>query len=141
MADITDFHSPEHRWLSNFFPVEVKWGELTFPSVEHAYQAAKSTEIATQRRFQTCTAGQAKRMGRVIEVRDDWEASKLDVMEYLLNQKFCNPDLRQMLINTRRRQLIEGNWWNDTFWGVNAHGQGFNHLGRLLMKIRRQLST
>lgn len=132
----------DHRWLSNFYPCAVMWGELQFPSVEHAYQAAKTTDIDIQRRFQTITAGQAKRLGRTIDIRHDWSIeTKLGVMEYLLNQKFCNDELRAKLLATGDTELIEGNQWGDTFWGVNERGQGFNHLGRLLMKIRSQLSA
>jgi len=126
----------EYRWLSNFAACEVKWGELTFPSVEHAYQASKFTDPDLIKRFQVVTASEAKRMGRT-KPRFDWD--KLAVMEYLLNQKFCDPVLRNKLIETGDAELVEGNWWGDTFWGV-CGGVGENHLGKLLMKIRSQLT-
>lgn len=83
----------------------------------------------------------AKRMGRQCKLRADWEEIKLQVMETLLRQKFhseINPALAQLLKNTRDYELIEGNNWGDTFWGV-CNKVGKNHLGRLLMLIRSDL--
>ncbi len=60
-------------------------------------------------------------------------------MEHLLRQKFTtHAGLRQQLKATRPRPLVEENTWGDTFWGVSK-GQGENHLGRLLMRIRDEL--
>ena len=58
-------------------------------------------------------------------------------MENLLWQKFENPVLRKMLDATKPRELIEGNVWKDSFWGV-YNGKGENHLGKLLMLIRSE---
>lgn len=76
-------------------------------------------------------------------MRADWDDARnyrLVVMEQLLREKFSdkNPELKQKLIDTYDAELIEGNTWNDTFWGV-CGGIGKNHLGKLLMKIRRDL--
>jgi hypothetical protein len=38
------FHN-EYRFLSNFYPAEVSFEGLVFPTVEHAYVAAKTTDI------------------------------------------------------------------------------------------------
>lgn len=60
-------------------------------------------------------------------------------MEDIVRDKFTrNEDLKAMLLATGDEGLIEGNWWGDTFWG-ECKGQGENHLGRILMKIRREL--
>jgi len=133
---ITEFKG-EYRWLSNFYPCDVTWASLHFPSVEHAYQAAKFNDVDVQRSFQNLTAGEAKRQGRDkrLKIRPDWDKIKLDVMEYLLTQKFLNHELRRRLLATQDAELVEGNWWGDKFWGV-CEGEGLNHLGKLLMKIR-----
>jgi predicted NAD-dependent protein-ADP-ribosyltransferase YbiA (DUF1768 family) len=58
----------------------------------------------------------------------------------LLRQKFTDPGLRARLLATGTALLREGNWWRDTFWGVDQRtGAGQNHLGRLLMEIRDEL--
>ena len=82
------------------------------------------------------TPGRAKRAGRKVSMSTDWADRRLYEMERVLRAKFTqNPDLMVSLRETTGRELIEGNSWGDTFWGVSA-GVGENHLGRLLMKIR-----
>jgi hypothetical protein len=109
-----------------------------YPSVEHAYQAQKTLDRKLRKCFLTGNAGQAKRNGQRIELRKDWYDVSLNIMENLLKQKFSDNDLKQKLIETSDEELIEGNWWGDTFWGV-CNGIGENHLGKLLMKVRGEL--
>ena len=126
----------EYRWLSNFWPAILSiWG-LEFSSVEAAYQAAKCAKTEDRLQFTTMNAAQAKKAGRRIQLRADWNSVKLAVMEELLRLKFVpHSELWARLMHTKPMELIEGNYWRDTFWGV-CNGVGSNHLGRLLMKIR-----
>ena len=129
----------EKRFLSNFPDAEVMWGGIKFPSVENAYQAAKCRDKEDMKKFLNISAGEAKRLGRTIPIRPDWEEKKLQVMEMLVSQKFHNiPEYREKLIATGDEELVEGNTWGDTFWGV-CNGIGENHLGKILMKIRKEL--
>lgn len=124
--------------MSNFHPAVVALDGETYVSVEHAYQAAKSLdadERAMIRRMPT-PAG-AKRVGRILTIRSDWEQLRLSIMHSLLLQKFSHPMLKNSLRSTASHELVEGNTWGDTFWGV-CDGVGENHLGRLLMEIRDQ---
>jgi len=134
---ITSFRG-EYRFLSNFYPVDIRMRGVVYPSIEHTYQAAKTVFPHEREKFRTCSPGQAKRMGRSITLRHDWHNMKLDVMEGCLRQKFKRPDLKQLLIATGTKELVEGNNWGDTYWGCCA-GKGHNHLGKLLMKIRKEL--
>lgn len=111
---------------------------MRYPSVEHAYQAAKTTVPQERAKIaRLATPGEAKRAGRRVTLRPDWDAIKLDVMRGLLLQKFTYPDLGRALLETKPAELIEGNSWHDTFWGVDlTTGRGENHLGKLLMEIR-----
>lgn len=85
------------------------------------------------------TPAEAKRLARKAVLRHDWSDVKLSIMEELLRLKFARgSDLAQQLLNTGDQELVEVNWWNDTFWGV-CNGRGANHLGKLLMKIREEL--
>jgi hypothetical protein len=82
------------------------------------------------------TPGDAKRLGRHIDIRADWDDVKLEVMAFLLVQKFRKGTLlASMLEATGDAYLMEGNHWGDTFWGV-CDGEGNNYLGELLMLIR-----
>jgi len=46
--------------------------------------------------------------------------------------------LAQKLVDTGARDLIEGNTWGDTFWGISG-GKGENNLGKLLINQREEL--
>lgn len=113
------------------------YGPHWYPSVEHAYQAAKCAHSQDQLAIrQAASAGMAKRLGKSVELRTDWSQIKLEVMADLLWQKFIiNPKLRSMLLATGERELVEGNTWGDTYWG-KCGGVGANHLGNLLMRLR-----
>lgn len=132
----------EYRFLSNFWPAVVTYNDIEFPTVEHAYQAAKSIETIWQLQVQRMNSpGSAKRFGKIIPLREDWEQVKLGIMEDLIRQKFINDQgLKELLMATGTTQLIEVNKWNDTFWG-ECKGVGYNHLGKILMKIRRELNN
>lgn len=127
----------EYRWLSNFWPSKVTLDGVTYPSVENAYQAAKTVIKDERKFFVNCTSGQAKRRGKEITQREDWPFIKIAVMRDLLIQKFRDPILKQKLIDTGDQRIREGNNWNDKFWGVCLKtGVGNNHLGNLITEIR-----
>lgn len=132
-----------HFWLSNFCPSPVVLDGVTYPTVENAYQAAKAP-IGQRSAFVTCTPGQSKKLGRQIvltpEQRIHWDAIKVDVMDHLLRQKFSRTTLCGVLLQeTGSVQIVEGNTWGDTYWGV-CNGVGENVLGKLLMRIRDDIN-
>ena len=57
-----------------------------------------------------------------------------------LRIKFKNPELRSLLLATGNEELVEGNWWRDTYWGV-CEGVGQNKLGKLLMQVREEVKN
>lgn len=128
----------EHRFLSNFWPAEVTLDGETFPSVEHAYQAAKFLVPATRQYFMFCSAGEAKKKAKRLPfLREDWEDVKVGIMKALVQEKFTHPHLREWLLNTGDQELVEGNTWGDTFWGI-CKGKGENRLGKILMEVREE---
>jgi ribA/ribD-fused uncharacterized protein len=136
-----DSFQGEYRFLSNFYPAETVFEGITYPTSEHAYQAAKSLDPAERQKIAALpTPAEAKRAGRALpKLRDDWEQAKFDVMERCVRDKFTrHADLRDKLLATGDAELIEGNTWGDRIWGV-YEGQGENHLGRILMKVRAEL--
>lgn len=137
MKTISKFRR-EYYFLSNFFFVSVIFDGEIYPSVEHAYMAAKTTDKISRKEIKDAkTPGEAKRLGKLVKLRENWDEIKLEVMESLLLQKFGdeNPKLKRRLLETQDALLMEGNNWGDTFWGV-CNGEGENNLGKLLMKIR-----
>jgi len=135
MKEINSF-SNEFAFLSNFYTSEVVLDGSSYPTVEHAYQAAKTFDSVQRNEIRSAkTPGIAKKLGRKVTLRDDWEQEKISVMRNLLEQKFSQPDLLLALQSTKGFDLVEGNWWGDVFWGV-CRGVGQNWLGILLMEIR-----
>lgn len=135
-----DNFSRQYHFLSNFSESEVWLDGVSYPSVEHAYQAAKTISLSERIHVKTApTPNIAKRRGRRVTLRDNWEKIKDDIMYELIRQKFMqHPELSSKLLQTRGRELVEGNWWNDTYWGV-CNGQGRNQLGKTLMRVREEL--
>lgn len=134
-----DTFTNEYRFLSNFYPSKVSYDGLEYPTVEHAYQSIKTIDKDMRLKIRNSkTAADAKKLGRKVELRKDWENIKFDVMLELLRQKFAIPELRQLLLDTGDSELIESNWWGDVVWGV-CRGVGKNHLGRLLMQVRNEV--
>jgi ribA/ribD-fused uncharacterized protein len=133
----------EYRFLSNFFPAEVIYEGITYPTSEHAYQAAKSLDPEQRKKIAAMkTPAEAKAAGRALKLRDDWETAKFTVMEDVVRYKFTHhDDLRQKLLATGNAVLEEGNAWNDQIWGISPpnSGKGENHLGKILSKIRSEL--
>lgn len=135
---ITEFQG-EYRFLSNFWPAELVMDGITYPTVEHAYQAAKTLDQRERLIIMASpTPGDAKRRGRRVRVRPDWEKVKIPIMRQLVEAKFQHPELAKRLIITYPKRLEEGNKWGDRFWGV-CGGEGQNHLGRILMRVRESL--
>lgn len=151
----TRIDSFKGRWatLSNFSGAIINFEGKEYPSVEHAFQAAKTLNPKKREPFTfPIPPGHAKRIGRELELRPDWEEVKLEIMKRLLLQKFGQSLNKRILISTFKAELIEGNWWHDIFWGVcDGSGRHFkcpghapygeNHLGKLLMEVREHYTS
>lgn len=115
---------------------------LTFPTNEHFYVAMKTKDIELREQVGKHPSKGLKKFGRSFPIREDWDAIKLDVMLYGLRYKFSknNPLLRSKLISTGQTELVEYNYWDDTYWGVCLKTDiGENHLGKLLMQVREEI--
>ena len=126
----------DHAFLSNFHRAPFKWRGRLVHTAEHGFQSAKTRhEPERERILAAPTPAAAKRLGRRADLRADWEHVKDDVMHSILQAKFAVPELRDALLATGDAELVEGNTWDDTYWGV-CGGRGRNQLGRTLMRIR-----
>jgi N-glycosidase YbiA len=130
----------QYRFLSNFVPAQVEFEGKAYPSVEHAYQAAKTLDLVAREAFsdQRLEARDAKRLGKKLTVRSNWEKAKPFVMLDLVRQKFKTLEYKEWLIATSPHELVEENWWGDRYWGV-CGGTGENRLGKILMQVRAEL--
>jgi ribA/ribD-fused uncharacterized protein len=131
----------KYFFLSNFSParfcIDGKW----YDTAEHYYQACKADNEADHERVRLATtAAMAKKIGRSIKIRPDWDDVKESVMTRGLRAKFSIPALRSKLLDTGDAELIEETAWHDEFWGVDSKtGKGQNKLGKMLVAIRDEL--
>lgn len=129
-----------YRFLSNFYGASVEYEGVYYPTVEHAFQAAKTLDDGLRLVVRDSpTPAVAKRFGRGLGLRPRWEKIKLGIMADLVWIKFSSDRrLAVKLLRTRDEELVEGNRWGDDFWGV-CNGKGENHLGKILMRVRDRL--
>ena len=134
-----DTFSGPFEFLSNFYEKTLEYDNVWWPTLEHAYQAMKTLDPDERDTIRASRSpALAKRLGNRLKMREDWDDIKVGLMHELLRVKFRDPDLRDRLIATGEAELIEGNHWGDSFWGV-CKGNGKNWLGRLLMAVRREI--
>lgn len=140
MSRIISFTGKNH-FLSNFYMSEVAYEGRVYPSSEHAFVAAKTTDDEIRKHVATLpTPGQVKRYGRSIQLREGWDDIRINEMRKILENKFGDQELWEKLQATRPHELIEGNDWGDRFWGESPLGNGRNELGKLLMAIRDDIT-
>ena len=136
----------KYFFLSNFYGHPVEYEGITYANNEAAFQSAKikrgdrvenrrTYETVTRETFASLSPNEAKRLGRSIVLREDWEDVKVKAMATIVVNKFKDPVLRRKLLDTGDEELVEGNTWGDRYWGV-CDGQGLNTLGKILMAVR-----
>ncbi|MFW6047066.1 MAG: NADAR family protein [Candidatus Woesearchaeota archaeon] len=138
-----DSFKGKYFFLSNFYLCKITIDGKIWPSAEHIFQAAKTRDLVLREKIRFLEKpSDAKREGRKLEIRKDWEGIKFDVMKRAVELKFDqNSDLKRKLILTENELLVEGNTWHDNIWGAcycnrcqNKKGQ--NLLGKILMELR-----
>lgn len=144
MQKSINFFKGEYEKFSNFYPVIIRYEDIEFPSVEHAFVAAKSLDKLFRYRVSKIPADKAwkaKREGRRVKLRPNWNLLRYSYMRIFLVQKFTYPEFRELLLSTGNAYIEEGNYWHDNYWGncycKNCKDiEGKNNLGKLIMEIR-----
>lgn len=140
----------QYLWLSNFAVCKIQYEGYVYWSTQAAYQAQKFNGTAIQKDrikkiFGKIQPNEAKMLGSVIPLRQDWQEVRLGIMKELLKLKFNQQPFKTQLLKTGDKQLVQGNYWHDTFFGkceCSKHeGQGQNHLGKIIMQIRQELQN
>lgn len=128
----------EYSWLSNMTScTPFIYEGISYNTVENFYQAQKSESLGLKLQISKLSPYDAKSYGKAVKIRKDWESVKDDVMKKGLEFKFNQPKFKNLLINTGKSELIEGNYWNDTYWGWSIQkAKGQNKLGNFIMEIR-----
>lgn len=132
----------ENRWLSNFATAEVEFDGKLYPSVEHAWVAAKKIDNEWREKCSNPNLhpAQIKKMGDEVTLREDWGVVNESIMKELLFSKFSKEPFKSKLIASGNTYIMEGNWWGDKYWGVCLKTNlGRNLLGELIMEVRYEL--
>lgn len=147
-------YNGEFKWLSNFdifqneedYIVDV-FG-IKYPSVEHAYQANKFNSPDLREIISNHPSIGLKKTVRAMLEANPLHTNKLFhrdkayIMSDLLAHKFVIPHYKNLLLSTGDKPLIEGNRWNDKFWGVCLKTfKGRNLLAEMHMNIRKDLQN
>lgn len=135
---ITEFRD-KYYCFSNFGPGKVTVFGYTFDNGEAAFHSQK--DVSRAQDFVGLDPSAAKKLGRRVKLRPDWENVKDKVMKEVVTAKFTqNKDLQKILLDTGDQILVEGNTWGDTYWG-KVNGHGINQLGKILMEVRASLRS
>lgn len=141
----------EYFFLSNYYTAPFEWRRVEFQSAEQAFAYAKTffakdsdVGVDYQQSILKHTApGDAKKLGRMCPIKvDEWDQMKVQYMREIVHAKFMEVrGLAGQLINTGAMMLVEGNDWNDKFWGrcldkSTGKWVGLNTLGVILMEER-----
>lgn len=141
MQKIIRFYGPDDPYfeLANFYPVEIKLDRVTWPTVEHYFQAQKTNLPDWKEKIRLSPTGlEAKKIGWEVPDYDDksWLDQREAVMEKAVRAKFeQHENLKRLLTETGEALLIEESDEADEFWGMR-NGSGKNKMGRLLMRLR-----
>lgn len=133
---ISEFRG-EHYFLSNFYSSPVYYRGMTFRNAEAAFHSQKDPSRASE--FTRLNPSEAKRLGRRVRLRCDWEDVKDGIMFEIVLAKFGgSQSLADALLATGDEKIVEGNTWGDRYWGV-CDGNGLNKLGGILERVRENL--
>lgn len=134
----------EYYFLSNLYPCHLQYDDMDFLSLEHAYLYLKyNNNDFRYKCLSDIPANILKKSTTGLTLTKDWNSIKIHTMYELLKIKFNNEPYKSLLLDTSNQNIVEGNNWNDTFWGVDINttpNYGENHLGRLIMKVRDELN-
>ena len=131
----------EFSFLSNMYKSNFFYHGALYNSSEQAYMAAKclfANDFAKM--LEITEPSKCKHFGRTVQLVPAWDKVKLNVMKFILYEKFNTPRLKQMLLATGNRHLEEANYWNDKYWGT-FYGNGQNNLGKILMEVRNSIKN
>lgn len=135
----------DYSEFSNFYMRKIFIGGHVWPSVEHYYQAQKTTDLKARILIKNLrsarlakNAGQEPPVG-LVDLRPDWYSIRIGVMKRACFAKFTqHSDLLKLLLDTEEATLIEDSPV-DIFWGCGRDGTGDNNLGKVLMEVRQSL--
>lgn len=134
-----DVFKDEYVFLRNSYHSEFTFEGIRYLNAVSAFQAQKCKHIMDKFQFANLTPIRAKRKGKEVNTRADWDVVKDDIMYNVVKEKFSqNEELKSLLLNTGTSYLEDGNSIKEVYWGTYK-GKGLNKLGHILMRVRSEL--
>jgi ribA/ribD-fused uncharacterized protein len=132
--------SGPYKSFSNWYACKFKWNGFVWSNSEQAYMSAKSFDKEYQLKIKkTTNPAEAKKIGRKVKLRPDWDKVKYQIMIDILLAKFSqNPMLSEILLETGSENIHED--CNDPWWGGGPNFPGGRDLlGKALISVRKTL--
>jgi hypothetical protein len=99
------------------------------------------------------TPDQCKKLGRSRQIpfdNDIWDNNKFNIYKEVLFDKFSNPKLKEIILDTDNKTIVEASPY-DKIWGIGmdcnhpdatnpSKWKGQNLLGKVLMSVRDELN-
>jgi hypothetical protein len=142
---IVGFYEREFYCFSNFSSFSVRWKGRLWQTSEHAYQAAhflKTAPNLAEKIYKAKSAHEAYKIAKANADRapKDWHEKKAAIMEEIVRNKLRqNPYILHKLIQTGSRRIVEDSP-KDSFWGWGKDRNGRNELGKIWMKMRKEIN-
>lgn len=133
-----NYFKGEYEFLSNAYSMPVLYNGVWYANAEAAFQAQKCASAELRHLFADLDAVTAKKLGREMKLRDDWDDVKDGIMKEIIKSKFEDEDLRDKLLDTGDDEIVMYTK-KDVYWGV-VDGEGENRLGKILMDVRSELA-
>jgi ribA/ribD-fused uncharacterized protein len=129
-----------YGFMGNFYLSKIFVYGRWFLNVEAAFQAQKTNIESEVLAIQNAAKPmEARNLGQICQLRENWEQIKDIVMYDCVLAKFVqHKELRDQLLATGDEELIEDSPVDWT-WGCGKDGTGKNLLGKILMRVRSEL--
>lgn len=136
------YYETSYFAFHNFSAHAIEIDGVIYPTAEHAFHAFKFEDDVLRQKIIECKSPiAAYKLGKELKPqrRSDWDEIKVEVLTNIIRYKAQqNPDVKEALLLSGNEKIAEVNP-NDDFWGTGPDGQGMNHTGKILMKIRDEL--
>ncbi len=136
------YYETSYFAFHNFSAHAIEIDGVIYPTAEHAFHALKFDNDELRQKIIDCASPiAAYKLGKELKPqrRSDWDEVKVEVLTNIIRHKaHQNPDVKEALLASGDERIVEVNP-NDDFWGDGPDGNGLNHTGEILMKIRDEL--
>lgn len=135
-------------YFSPYTAHAIKIDDMIFPTVEHAYQCSRYTDLKIIEEIRQATspvkAWEASSKYKHLQNPEfKKEEHKLQIMEKMMRLKLeQHEEIRKALIDSKGLEIVKHIVTyppGDGFWDDGEDGKGLNHIGKIWMKLRSEL--